>query len=115
MGNATPQIAVGLEKLRSDPSILIYDVNSVEYERAPGGLSSLGRMGGAEGGQPPPNARPFASLALSEGVTAVAWKTNVPHVLVYGTVSFTWLRGDKGGGGNLHGLSESHSPPPYLC
>jgi hypothetical protein len=35
--------------------------------------------------------RPLASLALSEGVTALAWRMDVPHVLVYGTAS-RWLR-----------------------
>lgn len=33
--------------------------------------------------------RPLASLALSEGVTALAWRVDVPHVLVYGTVRCT--------------------------
>ena len=126
------QIAVGLEKLRSDPSLLIYDTNSHDYELSRGGaslggggssssgrvsstLSSLpsltspvgshymhGATSGSSNSMGTPASfgvaggnvqypRPLASLALSEGVTALAWKVNVPHVLIYGTSS-RWLR-----------------------
>lgn len=39
------QIAVALEKLRSDPSILIYDTNSHEYDRGSAGSGGIGGGG----------------------------------------------------------------------
>jgi len=75
------KLAVGLEKLRSEPSLLIYDVNTHEADRtSTGTTSTYARMA--------KEARaPLMSIALNETVTAISYKPDVPHVLVYGTVS----------------------------
>jgi hypothetical protein len=69
----------------------LFPLRSHESERISGGLYGSGRGGssGFVGSLEGPSAapiKPLLSFVPNEGVTALAWKTNVPYLLVYGTV-----------------------------
>jgi hypothetical protein len=90
----TVQIAVGMERGRSEPGIYIYDVNSAETERSMrSATSSFGRV--VSDNRTGTNVRALLNAATNEGLAGMAWKPNQPSVLVYGTVGHATDKGHR--------------------
>ncbi|XP_026314034.1 GATOR complex protein MIOS-like [Hyposmocoma kahamanoa] len=73
----TNLLAAGLEKHRSDHSVLIWDVN-----RAP---APVEEQAGSSSSQPAESVRPQAEMGLSETVHSVSWSSFAPRTLLAST------------------------------